>query len=402
MKCSIIRDIDSFFELSSDWQRLFFEINSGSLHMSWPFVETWIKIYGPYYAIRVIVFFNNERVVAITPFMIKRMKSRFGVPYRELRFLCDDDELSFDYLDFLILDEHRQEVLKFLRNVLFSMKFDVINLRNTRNRFPFGGESDYLSRKVSSSLYADLPSSWDIFFGSRDRKFRYNVRARLKKLRKEYDVKYVMCHQGITLEDGFDELINLNLMRWGDKGEAFKSEKYIRFHREIMKKMLDGENLFLRFLSMNDEIVSANYSISFRGILYVIQMGRNPGFDRYGVGHLLISMMIQEAIENEITRIDFLAGESEYKKQWTDQHFDLFQIVFYRGFKGKLLRLEKLCKQITSLFGKVGISGAPPVIEKQEEAIRENEIRPFKKRNGNGFMETDPLSVETSAGNINL
>ena len=314
--------------------------------MSWPFVETWMEIYGPSYEILVFAILDNEQTVGIAPFMIKKARSKFGIYFRELRFLCDDDELSFDYLDFLILDEHKQQILKFLRNALLGVKFDVINLRNTRNRSPFGEDSNYTSEKINSSVYTDLPSSWDTFFESRDRKFRYNIRARLKNLRKDHDVKYVICEQDISLEDGFNELITLNLMRWGDEGEAFKSGNYIRFHREIMKKMLNEGNLFLRFLSVNDEIVSANYSILYKKTLYVLQMGRNPNFDKYGVGNLLIARIIEEAIEKKIARIDFLATKSEYKKRWADNSFDLFQILSSKGKAAKLLNIENSLKSI--------------------------------------------------------
>ena len=244
------------------------------------------------------------------------------------------------------MDEHKQQILKFVRNALRRVKFDVINLRNTRNRFPFGEGIDYTSKKVNSSVYTDLPSSWGKFFESRDRKFRYNIRARLKNLRKDYDVKYLMCERDMSLEEGLNELITLNLMRWGDEGEAFKSRNYIRFHRGIMKKMLNEENLFLRFLSVNNEIVSANYSILYKRTLYVLQMGRNPNFDKYGVGNLLIARIIEEAIEKKIGRIDFLATKSEYKKRWADKSFDLFQILSSKGKKAKLLNIEDSLKGI--------------------------------------------------------
>lgn len=340
LRYKIIKKTKEFLHLASDWKVLYNQAESESLHLTWPFFETWLKIYGDFYKIRVVVFYKGNEIVGIAPFMFKELKSKLGFPYIELRYLCDDDQVSFDYLDFLILEKYRAPVLRDLRRVLASLRFDIMNLRNTKNKIPFGVKNGFISKEINSCAYTYLPRSWDEFFLSKNRKFRYNIRARLRNAKKLYKVKYLKCDRDISLKRGFEKLIELNLLRWGKEGEAFRTDQYIQFHWEIMKTMLVEKKLFLRFISMNDEIVSSNYCLSNNNVLYFMQMGRNPAFDKFGVGNLLIAEMIKEAISTGITKIDFLAGVSPYKKNWAEESSDLFGIRKNNSLKGRLILLE--------------------------------------------------------------
>ena len=345
---NILTTVDAVLELEADWQRLLEATGNDALHMSWPWVSTWLDIYGRDSRVRpaVIVVRNNGAIQGIAPLMIVRKRSRLGFPYRELRFLCEGGEISFDYMDFLQSPESPQNVHELLIQSIWDLQFDTLALCKTRNRDLPGALGGGGPQSAGVSPVASLGEDWESYLAGRSSKFRSNLKRYQRKCERHGEISYLRVPDDINFEDGFKHLVALNRERWGEEGDSFRTSQYGRFQRRVASDALSEGRLWLRFLSVGDQIAAAKYNIVYAGRMYSLQAGRLPQFSKCGIGHLLNSYIFQEAISNGIHAVDFLPGTGYHKEAWADDEVPLFQS---RGrsstIRGMALRLEGSIKK---------------------------------------------------------
>ena len=333
-------------ELEPAWNRLLAKTGNDALHMNWPFMVSWLRQFGSTVQPQVIAVIRDGDIVGIAPVMLCSVRSRFGLSYRQLRFLCEGGETSYDYLDFLTSPEIDREVRETISTLLRSLVFDSLELRYTRN--PDLLPASMATRQSAGvSAVARLPERWEAFLASRPKGLRHNLRHYNNRSAGKYEFEYWRVPDQISLEDGITQLIALNHQRWQEKGQSFRTPGYIQLHRDIMVAMLTQNRLWLTFLTIGGRPISANYSISCQGILYMLQMGRNPEFDYYGVGHQLIARIFQEAIAQRLQKVDFFPGASFYKTIWSDQEIPVFHYSGQGGgWRALALRAENRFREI--------------------------------------------------------
>jgi CelD/BcsL family acetyltransferase involved in cellulose biosynthesis len=82
--------------------------------------------------------------------------------------------------------------------------------------------------------------------------------------------------------------------------------------------------------------VAAWYGLRFRGIEWYYQAGRDPAWDRFGVGLVLLAHSLREAIADGMREYRLGRGHEEYKSRFTDDASEVETLVFARGLKGRL------------------------------------------------------------------
>src|SRR5262249_24321463 len=105
--------------------------------------------------------------------------------------------------------------------------------------------------------YISLPATWDAYLGGLDRDNRYFVRRTLRELdawAKPGSAVLRRASNEAELDQGFRILSELHAERWHGGG-VFKSERFRRFHRAVMKELLTGKggSLDLLWLEVGGE-----------------------------------------------------------------------------------------------------------------------------------------------------
>ncbi|RMF99776.1 MAG: GNAT family N-acetyltransferase [Planctomycetota bacterium] len=144
---------------------------------------------------------------------------------------------------------------------------------------------------------------------------RRNVRRRM---RDHIDSGHAVLQSVSSLEmlrRGCDILIDLHQRRRQSLGEpgCFASERFRRFHLEMMPDLLRKGMLGLHWVEYDGVPVAVDYQLQGAGIVYAYQAGIDP--DRLDVspGHLANLLTIRRAIEHGARVFDFLRGDERYK-----------------------------------------------------------------------------------------
>ncbi|HEY0190211.1 MAG TPA: GNAT family N-acetyltransferase, partial [Kofleriaceae bacterium] len=171
--------------------------------------------------------------------------------------------------------------------------------------------------------YVPLPASFEAYCKQLDRDARYVVTRALRELERwagKPGYTRVVARTPAELAEGRAILHELHGARWSASGHdgVFASDRFTRFHDEVMAALLDGPDgqLELQWLVVGGRPVVALYNIVYRGRVYFYQSGRTLDVPKgVKLGLAAHALALRAAIDAGHAEYDFLAGESQYKRQ---------------------------------------------------------------------------------------
>ena len=175
--------------------------------------------------------------------------------------------------------------------------------------------------------------SWDEFLASRSSNFREQVRRRERKLAREHELRYRLADRA-SLDQDFDTMLRLHELRWGSDSPSF-DDALAGFHRDFCGVALERGWLRLWTAEVNGQPVASWYGYRFEGAESYYQSGRDPDWDRYSVGFVLLSHTIREGFDDGMREYRFLRGTESYKNRFATEDRGLVTIAIGRGLAGR-------------------------------------------------------------------
>jgi CelD/BcsL family acetyltransferase involved in cellulose biosynthesis len=243
-------------------------------------------------------------------------------------FIGQDGDVTPEYLDFFVEREREPEVVPALCDYLagkLRWRWDHVVLEKTLRSSPCLPHIDLTLRRRGVRLnevaeaacpYAELPDTWDGYLKSRSKHFRKRVRYRERQLASAGEVRYLRAGEDIPLEQAFNLLVRLNRVRWAEAGESFRSDAYTRFHWELCHRILPLGWLVLVLLTVDGEVVAAEYDFAYGSKVYGNQSGWLPEWAEQEPSAALQDWMLRWSIENGYREYDFMAVETPFKRKW--------------------------------------------------------------------------------------
>jgi CelD/BcsL family acetyltransferase involved in cellulose biosynthesis len=183
---------------------------------------------------------------------------------------------------------------------------------------------------------ASLPGDWEAFLQGKSRNFREQTRRRSRKLAREHDVVYRLTTTPDELERDLDTLFRLHAERWRPSGSQAFTPARRRFHRDWAAAALDRGWLRLWTLEVDGSPVASWYGFRYAGAESYYQSGRNPSWDRAGVGFVLMCHALEAACDDRMREFRLLRGDEEYKSRFAEYDAGLMTVVAAGGRLGRL------------------------------------------------------------------
>lgn len=155
--------------------------------------------------------------------------------------------------------------------------------------------------------------SWEDFRASRSRNMKEKLRRNTRKLEKQHQLSFRLCEDPERLDADLETLIRLHRARWGEGEGAFQREAVVAFHHDFAAAALRRGWLRLWTMEVDGEPAAAWYGFRFGGTESFYQSGRDPRFDRFSIGFLMLMRTVQAAFEDGLDRYAFLRGDEPYK-----------------------------------------------------------------------------------------
>jgi CelD/BcsL family acetyltransferase involved in cellulose biosynthesis len=155
--------------------------------------------------------------------------------------------------------------------------------------------------------------SWEEFVASRSRNMKEKLRRNTRKLEKQHELSFRLSEDPDRLGEDLDTLIRLHRARWGEGEGAFQREAVVAFHHDFAAAALRRGWLRLWTMEVDGEPAAAWYGYRFGKVESFYQSGRDPRFDRFSIGFLMLMRTVQAAFEDGLDRYAFLRGDEPYK-----------------------------------------------------------------------------------------
>lgn len=176
---------------------------------------------------------------------------------------------------------------------------------------------------------AALPSRFDDYLASLKPRMRSKVRSALRRA-EEAGGSYHWCDEPGELERHLEGLMDLHTLRWqaAGSGGSFGEPQRRSFYRQLWPALhAQGR---LRFARLEVEGRAVAYQIGARmgTTYYQVQEGYHPDFARMRAATALRAWAARALIEEGVESYDFMAGDSQHKRDWGAESRSCKSFVF--------------------------------------------------------------------------
>ena len=296
---------------------LAFYRSSPDNHLNWnsvfvlpAWLEVWWREFQPEAELYLSAVRQGADIIGIAPLQVRDKKASF---------IGDVDVC--DYMDFVIAPGRESDFFNALLDDLSQQgveQFDLGHLRPDStvltDLIPLAESRNcnVSCHEDAVSLELDLPSTFDEYLATLDKKQRHEVKRKLRRLWEAGDVNYRCVGVGNEVDGLMDTFLKLFSLSQGEKAD-FMTARMESFFRSIARAM-DALGL-LRFgiLEVGKQPAAMIMGFDYADTMYLYNSAYDPGYNNLSVGVLSKVLCIKESIQRGLKRWDFLKGIETYK-----------------------------------------------------------------------------------------
>lgn len=325
----IYSDLEHITELSSHWDELVRTSpgNAAFRSIDWYTAscrkeDSWVPF--------AIVAFRAQNVMGILPFVIDRNDGtakfpHHGADYNDVIAHRGNPELIASLLTHALLSPH------LCRRILLSRVRPDSCCAEALPYLTQQTNIKCLRREIDSYWYIQLPASFDDYLESRSRAFRKDVRRTLRNLERErlvvrelYPGELDPVHLPVLL-------LKLCLARHKEKCSLVRTPYIQRFLNEALPPAF-GKRFLRAFAILREtQILALDLCMATADGLVTWSGGFLPEVEGCSPGTALFACEIQQAIAAGAQEFDFMRGDEEYKRRWSNSQYNVSEIELTPG-----------------------------------------------------------------------
>jgi CelD/BcsL family acetyltransferase involved in cellulose biosynthesis len=320
---SVVRDPFDFSKLKGEWGNLLENSDSNNIYLTWEWLHTWWAIFGKNCELALIeVREKGGNLIGIAPFKFSRRRVFAGK--RKMEFIGNGSDITSEYLDIIVRRGYESAVREGLAKVLDALdEIATISLKplvhnNDLQNWAGEGWAFQKTSPYSTCPVFDLPPTWERFLATKSKNFRKKAKEYHRVCRRDLQLRLIRVEAAEELPARMNDLERLHKLRWQGRPASFSSNAYRQFHLDISRQFLARGWLRLFFLYDGDRPIGALYCYAYNNVYYYCQAGRDPAYNKYHLGYVMINLAIQEAIKEGARSFDMLTGEEAYKYHWAN------------------------------------------------------------------------------------
>jgi CelD/BcsL family acetyltransferase involved in cellulose biosynthesis len=341
LKLILYRDATGFAELRDEWNSLLRRSRFDTIFLTYEWQTTWWQSLGAARGVLYLLACREDgHLVGILPLYLS------GPVGSRTLSVVGCVEVS-DYLDLIVEAGREDEVYEAFLAWLAGPEapdWDCVELCNqpavslTHARIPnlvsrWGWAAEVVQEDVCPIV--DLPRAeeqpgvsavndgddpaqqadrWDLYLEGLDKKQRHEIRRKLRRVEREApDSRVRLAVNDDSLVDYVERFIALHRQSTGDK-DAFMTPAMQAFFHAVARTTAEAGWLQLSFLEIAGQPVASMFCFDYGNEILLYNSGYDPqAYPQLSSGWVLLAHVIQQAINTDHRRIDFLQGDEDYK-----------------------------------------------------------------------------------------
>jgi CelD/BcsL family acetyltransferase involved in cellulose biosynthesis len=341
MKTMIYRDETGFDALALEWDVLLHDSQADTVFMTHMWQTTWWRHLGE----------GDLRILAVRDEqdVLLGLAPLFRVPHNEHNEIEGRAVLSTvgcvdvsDYLDWIARRGQEEPVFEALLEALdgtLADEWKTLALCNIPEDSPTLEWVPRLARargwQVTQTIenkvpVFQVPASWEAYEELLEGKARREMRRKLRKAGPHNGVEWYILGPEHDLQVEVDAFIALLVKSHPEKAD-FMDARNRAFFQSIARATLEGGQLQLAFLTLNEERIAAYMNFIYNRRVMVYNSGLDPAAYKLSPGIVLLAHLIRQAIEDEREIFDFLRGDESYKYDLGGRDTHVCRLTVVRG-----------------------------------------------------------------------
>ena len=332
VELTLYRDETGFSVLRDQWNDLLRRSRFDTVFLAWEWQTAWWQYVGaargPLYLLAAR---DNGRTVGILPLYLAG-----EMPERSLQVIgCIE---VADYLDLIVESGWEDRVYSAFLDWLAgpeAPEWDILDLCNqpaaslAHQRLPAMAEAagwvaDVFQEDVcpiaalpTQGSQGDNGDGWERYLAGLDKKERHEIRRKLRRVERELpDCRFYAVSGPEGVCEAMDTFIALHRLSSKAK-DAFMTDEMVAFFRALASTAASEGWLKLFFLEAEGRPVASYFCFDYRGEILVYNSGYDPqAYPQLSFGWVLMAKIIQYAIAEGRSRVDFLQGDEDYKHRF--------------------------------------------------------------------------------------
>lgn len=300
--------------LNGAWTALYDDVQpAAGPFVSPEFLSSWWDVLGGELELDLTAVLDDDELIGVLP--LQRSADT-------VTFLGDFEVC--DYMDLLAATGHEAAVVEALLERLDGLEAKRADLRglaegsSTLDLLPALAEArGWTVARESEAVcpVVTLPEDWQSYVTGLRRKYRHEVRRKLRNLRSGkavVDIEVVSDPE--TIRERLPEFLRMMTTSRGDKAE-FMTERMATFFHTLVDRMAPANQVQMYFLLLDGKRVATVLCFVCHGQLMLYNSGYDPDFRALSVGIASKVFCMREAIDTGLRAVNFLRGDEEYKFQ---------------------------------------------------------------------------------------
>lgn len=355
LKIRVVNRYDDLKQLTDQWN----ELLSKSLHpmvfLTYQWIDVWWKSFGKGKEPFIILVYDGDELIGIAPFMIESSEHTIiarmdmKVKVRKIEFIANVHSNRADLIlardpahacdaiiDFLLDEQQKSWDLLSLEYLLISSP-TMNHLRNSLDK----RNICYRQYFQMSSPFVPINCRWDDYFGNRQKRFREQLKSRLKKLEGCGRVRLEEYRSIGELEKVLEKIFEVASKSWKAKdGTALSSTRQLKeFYTDLAYTAANEGWLDLFVLYLEEEPLVFEYCLKYENKLLLLKTEFNESYRPYGIGNMIQWKLLETIFENGAEEFEFLGPSARWKTHWSEanerRHVTLY--AFNKNYKGRYL-----------------------------------------------------------------
>tara|TARA_X000000368_G_scaffold305325_1_gene243626 strand:- start:10416 stop:11528 length:1113 start_codon:yes stop_codon:yes gene_type:complete len=326
-------------EIKSYWKDLE-SIAESTPFQSYLWLESWQSIIGaPIYKNQVVIIcvFLENKLEAILPLCIRkegfvRVLEWLGGPNTDYMMpLIKRDSILF-----------QSKFLSFWQDIKSRLpSYDILNLTNQPAKIGLNPNPfvQYLDSNFTMNSYQSfLNSEWQEYkekFISK--KVLSDSRRQRKRLSELGKLHFKVLSDEEDINTFIETMLKQKKRRYKEKEgwDMFQITEFRDFYINLPKKLSHDSSVHYSALLLDNKLIACHWGLINKHTLYYIMPTHEGGeFAKYSAGKLLLEELLEWCSLNGIQYLDFTGGEEPYKKIWTNQSFELSEVLESKSLIG--------------------------------------------------------------------
>lgn len=316
-----------FVQIEGDWDDLLPSCWTNTIFLTHWWQKTWLKHFGDESTARILKATDGDgRLLGIAP---------MNVADGAVSFLGGTD--LFDYHDFLVLKGVEETFYPAAFDEIETWEWNTIDLVSVPEDSPtIPCVTDVATKKgwqieiveEDKAPLMQIPDTWDDYVGGLRKKYRHELRRKIRKLSNAGEVTQYDCTPEM-LNERLPDFFRLHKLSSPDKAE-FMTDARERFFTEIAEVATARGHFKLSMLEFDGVRVAACINFDYGDSYLLYNSGYDPERSQLSVGLVNKAWTIKDAIESGKQTFNFLRGVERYKYDLGAEDSSVFAIQITR------------------------------------------------------------------------